>query len=266
MTQPNQPQYPNSGGHPAQNPGGYPGQAPGSGGFPAPGQPGGYPGQAPGSGGFPAQAPGGVPGQAPGSGGFPAQAPGSGGFQAPGSGGFPAPGPNSGGYPAQPYPQAPPAYPGGMMPPPKPSGGTAITAGVLAVLGAVWALISLIASFILLAEFAGSIPVMSYVGIGLVVVEALLLLVGGIMIFMKKPVGRWLVIAGCALVLISSLLTIVNTSMYVDGASGSGAVVGGAVGVVVIVALPAIITLVLAAVPPTGRYLQQAGAPQPQGW
>ncbi|MGC7097071.1 hypothetical protein ACPZ19_20555 [Amycolatopsis lurida] len=242
MTQPNQPQYPNSGGHPAQNPGGYPGQGPGSGGFPAPGQqPGGYPGQGP------------------------------------GSGGFPAPGPNSGGYPAQPYPQAPPAYPGGAMPAPKPSGGTAITAGVLAVLGAIWAMISTVGSIIVLTEFSSSLPVMSFVGIGLVAVEALLLLVGGILMFMKKPAGRWMVIAGCALVLISTVLAIVNTSMLASEYGASSSLVGGTVGAVVVLALPAIATLVLAAVPPTARYLAQGKAPQqpmgapgypqaPQGW
>ncbi|WP_153029208.1 hypothetical protein [Amycolatopsis sp. YIM 10] len=215
--------------------------------------------------------------QNPNSGGYPAQNPGGYPGQGPGSGGFPAPGPNSGGYPAQPYPQAPPAYPGGAMPAPKPSGGTAITAGVLAVLGALWAMFSTVASIIVLSEYSSSLPAMSFIGIGLVGIEALLLLVGGILMFMKKPAGRWLVIAGCALVLVSAVLSIVNTSMIAAEFGGSGALVGTSAGLVIIVSLPAIATLVLAAVPPTARYLAQGKAPQqpmgapgypqsPQGW
>ncbi|AXB45136.1 hypothetical protein [Amycolatopsis albispora] len=175
--------------------------------------------------------------------------------QYPGTGGQPAQYPNSGGYPAQPYPAAPPAYPGAMQP--KPSGGTAITAGVLAVLGALWGLFSAISTIVVLADFGGELPVISMIGIGLIGVEAVLLLVGGILIFVKKPAGRWMVIAGCALALVSSVLAIVNTSIVASEVGASGAVVGGTMGMAVIVALPAIATLVLAAVPPTGRYLRQ---------
>ncbi|MFI6026047.1 hypothetical protein [Amycolatopsis magusensis] len=182
--------------------------------------------------------------------------------------------PQSGGYPAQPYPAGPPGYPGMQ---PKPSGGTAITAGVLAVLGALWALISLVASIVVLSEY-GSLLAYSYIGLGLTAIEAVLLLVGGILLFMKKPAGRWMVIVGCALVLLSYALGMVMTAVGTSGLDSSvgGAVVGGAAAGLIIVAVPAIATLVLAAVPPTGRYLRQNAAPQqpmghpqgpgPQGW
>ncbi|WIV55836.1 hypothetical protein [Amycolatopsis nalaikhensis] len=295
MTHPPQPgqpgQHPASGafpgqqGHPAAS-GGFPAQS----GQPGPGQPGpgqhgpGQPGH-PASGGFPAQpghpAPssgfaaqqplsgpsGGFPGQPdPGqqgysaaSGGFPAQP----GYPAPG--GFPAqagqPGypPPPGGFPGQPYAPAPYPAPGYGMQPPKPSGVTAIIAGVLAVLGGLLYLVGLVGSVITLADF-GFVDWIFVVPLVKNLLLAALLLPGGILLFLRKPAGRMLTIVGCALAIVLTIASVVLNAVGVwYFAAGIGGIhLGGAFVGLVMVLVPAGAALVLALVKPTARWCGRA--------
>ncbi|MFL0289825.1 hypothetical protein ACJH6J_02115 [Mycobacterium sp. SMC-18] len=119
------------------------------------------------------------------------------------------------GYPPQPvyqqgYPQ-PVGYPGGYppMPPAPPSGGTAIGAAVLSILGALANGGMALAGFSSIArirsESAASFPGGTYalaiVFVASGLVAALLLIVGATMLFMRKMPSRWLITAGCALVI-----------------------------------------------------------------
>jgi hypothetical protein len=146
--------------------------------------------------------------------------------------------PGAGGYPAQ--------YPGAQ---PQPSGGTAITAGVLAVLGGLWHLVSLVGSIVIMTG-AGAVP---FVIISAVLSAAIsgCLITGGILLFLKKPAGRLSTIIGSGL----AILMYVASAVFVLAAPRSaGVAVGGGVAVLVFSA-PAIATLVLAIVKPTARWV-----------
>jgi len=149
---------------------------------------------------------------------------------------------------------------------PRPGGGTAITAGVLAILGGLWYLISLGAAIVGMAVGATGIFVIIFSA--LCAVAAICLVTGGIGLFLKKPAGRPSTILGCAfalvqcamsgtLVLIADGVTFVETS-EVAGISGWAALV--------ITAIPAIVTLVLALAKSTVRWVGQAepASPLPQ--
>ncbi|MEQ0559730.1 hypothetical protein ABJI51_11650 [Amycolatopsis sp. NEAU-NG30] len=207
-----------------------------------PGQP--YPGQQPypaPSGGFPAQQP------AP-SGGFPAQQP------------YPAQPYPGQPYPGQPYPAQPP-YPGGYgMQPPKPSGVTAIIAGVLAVLGGLLYLIGLVGGVVGIAS--GYTP-------GLFILLSIqnlvltgTLLPGGILLFVRKPVGRILTIVGSSLAILLSVVSVVLSAVGVGYFGVGGMRVGGAFLGLLLVLIPAGATLTLAIVKPTALWCGRAAPGQ----
>ncbi|MFD9896190.1 hypothetical protein ACFWY9_43160 [Amycolatopsis sp. NPDC059027] len=183
--------------------------------------------------------------------------------QYPPSGGYPVPGQQ----PAygQPYPGGYPQGPGFVPPHQKPSGVTAIFAGVLAVLGGVYYLVSAVVQII--ALFAVSHRYASwivFITTFLYLVLAGLLLAGGILLFLKKPAGRMLGIVGSALaiavVLLGFVLSLVGLSAF---RHFSGSMVAGA-GIValVFVVIPATATLVLSLVRPTAVWVGKA---QPAG-
>jgi hypothetical protein len=190
--------------------------------------------------------PGGTP--TPGPGGMPAPGTGPEGMAAPWTGGMPAPGTGPGGPPAQPASMGfgqMPAYPAGAgygaPPRQKPSGGTAITAGVLAIVGAVWAL--------------GS-AVINWMQVIVMAIEVLTLTPGAIMLFRRMSLGRWLILVGCVLHILQGAVAIavIDTSGVLTSTGNNPAVVGGTVVGGLIVLLPAIATLVLVLVPLTARW------------
>ncbi|SFP38101.1 hypothetical protein SAMN05421810_102415 [Amycolatopsis arida] len=211
-------------------------------------------------------------------------------------------------YPQYPAPSGFPPAPGQIDPARPPSGGTAITAGVLAVLGGLFAIYSAISSFTivsvmksLLAEeaitpeqrrsletavpdWAQTYGVVS--GVAQLVVVALLI-TGGVLLFVKKSPGRWLVVAGCAAVIVLNIASVVVGSTLAadvtsalpgtssqDAELASDIAIGFTVIFAIITSVPAIATLILAAVPATGRWCaygrQAAGGPtqpaQPPGY
>jgi hypothetical protein len=147
--------------------------------------------------------------------------------------------PGTGGYPAQ--------YPGAQ---PRPSGGTAITAGVLAVLGGLWHLLGLVRSVAYITG-ARAVPFDGIISAVLSAAVSGCLITGGILLFLKKPAGRLSTIIGSGLAILLYVASVVLPIASWSAASlfGVPALLFGG---------PAIATLVLAIVKPTARWVGQA--------
>lgn len=147
-------------------------------------------------------------------------------------------------------------HPGYAMQPPKPSGATAIIAGVLAVLGGLFSLVGLISVVAGLAEFGFVL----WLNVLILVQNVLLtgtLLPGGILLFLRKPVGRVLTIIGSVLAILTELVSVLLdvAGVWDYGFAYFGTYFGGAVVAVATSVIPATATLVLAIVKPTARWL-----------
>jgi hypothetical protein len=139
---------------------------------------------------------------------------------------------------------------------PKPGGATAVTAAVLAMLGGSVALAGLVLGLTtLLRQTPRFGP--AFIGLGISVVVAGLLLPGGILLLRGKPVGRQLVIAGSSLAIVLYLAYLLVVLL---GAVGGFAGVGAFA--VLLFLVPAVATLVLAAVTPTARWLGDGARPR----
>ncbi|MEV0296596.1 hypothetical protein [Nocardia sp. NPDC050710] len=183
-----------------------------------------------------------------------------------------------------------PQYPGRYEPYPAagystsgpPGGGTAITAGVLACLGVLANLLGGGASIWLgLTEYGSDLDEYDSTGLlanpayytfalitGVIaILVALVLGVGAVLLFTRKTLGRTLIVAGCAVVIVSQIAGVIVTVAIAGSISEAGMFSGvsGLIGLV----FP-ITTAVLALVPPTTRWLayrpsefpQQPGYPQ----
>lgn len=130
------------------------------------------------------------------------------------------------GYPAQPgyqqgYPQPgayPGGYPGGFPPPVQPvppSGGAAVTAAVLSILGALanggMGLSGLSSIARIRGESAAAFPGGTYplaiMFCASGVLAAVLLLVGATMLLLRKMPGRWLIVTGCVLIIVGTVIS-----------------------------------------------------------
>ena len=171
------------------------------------------------------------------------------------------------------YPQ-PGAYPAPPTTPAQPSGGTAITAGVLAALGGLLSLgVTAVSLFFLIViasigsnfdrsdlELLDSIfgflaiGMVATVIIGLVLgmVLSALLIAGAVLLFRRKMLGRWLVVSGCAVAIVSNLMTFVFTTAVTSADWTSPE---SAVSAVVGLAFP-IPTMVLVLLPSTTAWIQ----------
>ncbi|MRH86162.1 hypothetical protein GFY24_01560 [Nocardia sp. SYP-A9097] len=167
--------------------------------------------------------------------------------------GYPQPGypqPGSG------YPQ--PNYPGGYPTQP-PSGATAITAAVLSIIFAVLAGFGGLAMIIFAASFRSSYSSDDYssslddattviIGLGVfVLVMGILWFVGALLLLARKTAGRVMLIVLTSIGLIGSVVGMVKNPTGPD-------VIGLGVGLLI---------LVLAAVPPTGRWIAAGKNPPP---
>ncbi|WP_433626528.1 hypothetical protein [Nocardia sp. CA-120079] len=171
------------------------------------------------------------------------------------------------------YPQYEP-YP--SVPAPAPGGGTAITAGVLASIGSVGQLLGGGFNIVLgltdltrdLSEYDSTglfaqswIKTYLLVAGSIAVVTAFLLGIGAIMMFTRRPLGRVLVVAGCAVVVIAGITEYAVTLHYTSS-GGSAAEIGGGIGGLIGLIFP-IATAVLALVPATTRWLNHNPAAAP---
>lgn len=163
------------------------------------------------------------------------------------------------------YPQYEP-YP--SVPAPAPGGGTAITAGVLASIGSAGQLLGGGFNIVLgLTDLARDLAEYDSTGLfaqswikayllvvgSIALVTAFLLGVGAVMMFTRRPLGRVLVVAGCAVVVIAGITEYAVTLHYTTS-GGSAAEIGGGIGGLFGLIFP-ITTAVLALVPPTTRWL-----------
>lgn len=171
------------------------------------------------------------------------------------------------------YPQ-PGAYSAAPPAPAQPSGGTAITAGVLAALGGLLSLgITAVSLYFLIAiatigsqfkpsdyEFLDSIFGVLAIGIVALVIIAFvlgmllsaLLIAGAVLLFRRKMLGRWLVVSGCGVAIVSNLMTSVfTTAVTSDDWYSPESVVSAFVGL----AFP-IATMVLALLPSTTAWVR----------
>jgi hypothetical protein len=139
---------------------------------------------------------------------------------------------------------------------PEPSGATAITAAVLAVLSGLVALTGLVLGLTtLLSQNPRFGP--AFIGLGISVVVTCLLLPGGILLLFRKSAGRKLTIIGSSLAIVLYLgFLIVVLFGVVEGFA-----VVGLVAVLLFLA-PAVATLVLATVEPTARWARASARPR----
>ncbi|CRZ17263.1 hypothetical protein [Mycolicibacterium neworleansense] len=176
--------------------------------------------------------------------------------------------PQQPGYPPPPsYPQQaayPPGYPGGLpgpygpvpTPPASPSGVTGIIAGVLAGLGGLANVFGGLGMAFGLAVIVGESPDTSGSGwSGLIaitmlnIVAGLLLLIGTVLLFLRKMAGRWLVAAGCSVSIVSALISLALPATIEDYEYQS-------TGSDLVALIFPIATLVLVLVPPTGAWIR----------
>ncbi len=187
----------------------------------------------------------------------------------PGQPGYPQhPGyPQQPGYPAQPgyqqgYPQ-PGGFPGGYppVPPAAPGGGTAVTAGVLALLG------GLTHFFGGAAQAVGLSAVMQDSGTGsgwgsliaivtLNIIGGAFLLPGALTLLLRKRVGRWLIAAGCGISILSAFINFTLTPDSIGDYSYARGIGADLVGI-----LFAVATIVLAWLPATAAWIQAKRTP-----
>jgi hypothetical protein len=163
-----------------------------------------------------------------------------------------------------PGPNYPAAYPSGGDPGYRPSGGTALTAAGLAIPGglfSLWIGILAISGVGQVSNGTGKAALVIAVVAGLL--SGLALLLGAGLIMGGKPIGRWLVVLGCAVVIIALVVVasmLGSNLSAIASANGdtnitSGTATGTAIGVALFYSIPAIATLILAIVPLSGRYL-----------
>jgi hypothetical protein len=154
------------------------------------------------------------------------------------------------------YQQYPPQgghpYPGMA---PKPSGATGIIAGILAIIGGLWFLSGFVFHVIYITD--GNTMLYFLLGAVLDFLVGILLLIGGILLVMRKGAGRVLTVVGAAsailIGLLSVVLRLVGTHFFLS--FGGVSFLYGFVGLIVQILLPAIATMVLALIPPTARWV-----------
>lgn len=169
-------------------------------------------------------------------------------------------------YPQQPYPQQPQPHwqgqgPGPGFPPKQASGGTTITAAILALLSGLISAFFLVTSLIAISGYLDVAigHAVFLISFGGQAISFLLLVIGGIMLFARAGAGRFMVIAG----------TVVKLGLAVwsfIGFSGIAAIGLQLIGLIVL--LMAIIAAVLAILPSTAAYIATKKGPQgfpPQG-
>ncbi|MGV0837055.1 hypothetical protein [Mycolicibacterium thermoresistibile] len=191
------------------------------------------------------------------------------GFPGPQQPGYPpTPGYQQPGHPQHGYPQPP--YSGGYPPygppPGPPSGATAVSAAVLAGLGAFAnlgaSLLALIGLFGLAAlandptygdvDVPGAASALIVVLVLGSLICGVMLAVGTVLLLRRRMLGRWLVVAGCGIVLVQCLVGLVVESTL----SARYEYYQSGFGITALHMIFATITLVLVLLPSTTKWLQ----------
>lgn len=157
------------------------------------------------------------------------------------------------GYPG--YSVAPVMYPPGQFqyaPSTRPDPATAICAAVFALTLGLYAAWGGYSALTLLSRFSGSVRATVPYSLLLQLPAAFLLLLGGVLLLCRLTVGRVMVIGGSALVLAELFAMIAERAvrgqhLYLGGLAFSAMFI-----------VPAIVPLILAALPSTGRWIRAA--------
>ena len=151
---------------------------------------------------------------------------------------------------------------GGYLPP-SPSGGTAIAAGILALLGVIHMLVLFFAA---VGANEADLPEGFAPWITFQAAEAaismVLLGVGGVMLLMRKALGRYLVYAGCLVHAAAWVVSYAATRQFLDDVALNSQMseayqAGLGIGFFIFLIFP-LVTLGLAMAPSTGRWLDYA--------
>ncbi|WP_431966387.1 hypothetical protein [Nocardia sp. bgisy134] len=133
------------------------------------------------------------------------------------------------------YPYGPPGY---GFPPPAPSGGTAITAGVLSTLVGLLGMVGVAIGLVEALDASNDVEPAAFIGIGVGALVALLWLLGALLLFMRQTAGRVIVIGMSSIALLGALVLV-----------ALGGIAGG---------LPLVLSATifgLAVASPTGRWI-----------
>ncbi|WP_157535531.1 hypothetical protein [Nocardia inohanensis] len=158
--------------------------------------------------------------------------------------------PNS--YPG--YSVAPVMYPPGQFayapPPRQPDNATAICAAVFALILGLYSAWGSYSALTLLSKFSGSLRTLVPYWMLLQIPAAFLLLLGGFLLLCRLTIGRVMVIAGSALVLTELFAMIAERavrgqSLHLDTIAFTAMFI-----------VPALVPMILAALPSTGRWIR----------
>ncbi|MGY1988950.1 hypothetical protein [Mycolicibacterium fortuitum] len=167
--------------------------------------------------------------------------------------------PHQPGYPQPGYPQQPYGAPAPL--PASPTAVTGIIASILAGLGALANIVGggamAFALSLLISDsseaagpaWGGWTPLIAMTVLN--IVAGLLLLVGAVTLLLRKMIGRWLVAAGCAVSIVSTVISLTWTPSVIADYEYDGGVDTGLVGVFFPIA-----TLVLVLLPSTASWIR----------
>lgn len=168
-------------------------------------------------------------------------------------------------YPSGPSAVDPLMGAGRSFPAPAPTGTTSIITAVFAILGAVAALPMGMAQLVGMRTEGFLVEWSPYVLI-IHVVQAVLLLLGGIQLLLRQRVGQWFIGLGCGLAIGVNVVTLVMSLVKGDFTDAHTAATAGTFLVLAVIPLPpALVTLVLVLLPSTSRWVrfQPAGPRTP---
>jgi hypothetical protein len=147
-----------------------------------------------------------------------------------------------------------------QSPPPaakRPNCGTAVAAGVLAVLIGLLHLFGFVAQIVRTVQDGSFLS--TVIGLGFNGAACTCLLTGGVLLFVRRRAGRTLVVIGAGAALLTYALVLTGMATAVAGVgTGLRSGVAVATAAVVVVALPSVAIIVLALSRPTGRWLDAA--------
>lgn len=168
-------------------------------------------------------------------------------------------------YPSGPSAVDPLLGAGRSFPTPAPTGTTSIITAVFAILGAVAALPAGLTQMVGMRTEGFLVEWSPYVLI-IHVVQAVLLLLGGIQLLLRQRVGQWFIGIGCGLTVGVNVGTLVMSLLKGDFTDSHTASTAGTLLVLAVIPLlPALATLVLVLLPATSRWIrfQPAGPGTP---
>ena len=139
--------------------------------------------------------------------------------------------------------------------PAKPRAGTAVAAGVLAVLGGLWFLLGIFWASVFLGFGQSDLLVPGQIADAVI---GLLLLLGGVSLLARVEAGRVLCVVAAVVALVASTTDMVFRYQYIFFVVGGPTGIGEPALRMIPIAVPFVALLVLAALPATRRWTRRA--------